>query len=359
MRSVIGFLLLSLCLPSLAEDKVLNIYSWSSYIPEKGLQQFKDQIGIAVKYDVFDSAEALDSKLLTGGSGYDVVFPASSALARAITAGAVQEVPSGSLPNYANLDPELLAKLAVSDPDNRYGVPYTWGTVGLGLNLQAVQKRLPQAPLNTLDLLFKPEYASQLKDCGIAVLDSPQEVISIALNYLGRDPYSTQAADLKAVQQLLTALQPNIRYVGTGRHIDDLAKGEICLALTYNGDAGMAAAQAAENQQPFEVVYRIPREGTLIWFDVMAIPADAPHPQAARQFIDFMLRPEVIAELTNSIYFANANQAADALVDPAIKGDPDIYPPQEVREKLFSDQTQPLKDQRERTRLWTSFRSQY
>ena len=359
MRSVIGFLLLSLCLPSLAEDKVLNIYSWSSYIPEKGLQQFKDQTGIAVKYDVFDSAEALDSKLPTGGSGYDVVFPASSALARAIKAGAVQEVPSGSLPNYANLDPELLAKLAVSDPDNRYGVPYTWGTVGLGLNLQAVQKRLPQAPLNTLDLLFKPEYASQLKDCGIAVLDSPQEVISIALNYLGRDPYSTQAADLKAVQQLLTALQPNIRYVGTGKHIDDLAKGEICLALTYNGDAGMAAAQAAENQQPFEVVYRIPREGTLIWFDVMAIPADAPHPQAARQFIDFMLRPEVIAELTNSIYFANANQAADALVDPAIKGDPDIYPPQEVREKLFSDQTQPLKAQRERTRIWTSFRSQY
>ena len=359
MRSVIGFLLLSLCLPSLAEDKVLNIYSWSSYIPEKGLQQFKDQTGIAVKYDVFDSAEALDSKLLTGGSGYDVVFPASSALARAIKAKAVQEVPSGSLPNYANLDPELLAKLAVSDPDNRYGVPYTWGTVGLGLNLQAVQKRLPQAPLNTLDLLFKPEYASQLKDCGIAVLDSPQEVISIALNYLGRDPYSTQAADLKAVQQLLTALQPNIRYVGTGKHIDDLAKGEICLALTYNGDAGMTAAQAAENQQPFEVVYRIPREGTLIWFDVMAIPADAPHPQAARQFIDFMLRPEVIAELTNSIYFANANQAADALVDPAIKGDPDIYPPQEVREKLFSDQTQPLKAQRERTRIWTSFRSQY
>ena len=253
----------------------------------------------------------------------------------------------------------MLAKLAVSDPDNRYGVPYTWGTVGLGLNLQAVQKRLPQAPLNTLDLLFKPEYASQLKDCGIAVLDSPQEVISIALNYLGRDPYSTQAADLKAVQQLLTALQPNIRYVGTGKHIDDLAKGEICLALTYNGDAGMAAAQAAENQQPFEVVYRIPREGTLIWFDVMAIPADAPHPQAARQFIDFMLRPEVIAELTNSIYFANANQAADALVDPAIKGDPDIYPPQEVRGKLFSDQTQPLKAQRERTRIWTSFRSQY
>ncbi len=359
MRPLLALLLCSLCFPALAEDKALNIYSWSSYIPEKGLQQFKDETGIAVKYDIFDSAEALDSKLLTGGSGYDVVFPASSGLARAIKARAVQEVPHDALPHYANLDPELLAKLAASDPDNRYGVPYTWGTVGLGLNLQAVQQRLPDVPLNSLDLLFKPEYASKLKDCGIAVLDSPQEVISIALNYLGHDPYSTKAADLKEVQQLLTTLQPNVRYVGTGRHIDDLAKGEICLALTYNGDAGMAAAQAAENKQPFEVVYRIPQEGTLIWFDVMAIPADAPHPQAARSFIDFMLRPEVIAELTNNIYFANANQAADALVDPAIKGDPDIYPPQEVRARLFSDQTQSLKEQRERTRIWTSFRSQY
>ncbi|MBF7731535.1 extracellular solute-binding protein [Pseudomonas sp. N040] len=359
MRLLACLLLSCLCLPALAEDKLLNIYSWSSYIPEKGLQQFKDETGIAVKYDMFDSAEALDSKLLTGGSGYDVVFPASSGLARAIKAQAVQEVPHDSLPNYANLDPELLAKLAASDPGNRYGVPYTWGTVGLGLNLQALQQRLPNVPLNSLDLLFKPEYASRLKDCGIAVLDSPQEVISLALNYLGHDPYSHQASDLKDVQQLLATLQPNVRYVGTGRHIDDLAKGEICLALTYNGDAGMAAAQAAENQQPFEVVYRIPREGTLIWFDVMAIPVDAPHPAAARSFIDFMLRPEVIAELTNSIYFANANQAADALIDPAIKGDPDIYPPREVRAKLFSEQLLSLKQQRERTRIWTSFRSQY
>lgn len=359
MRAFIALLLLSLCLPALAEDKILNIYSWSSYIPEQGLQQFQQQTGIAVKYDIFDSAEALDSKLLTGGSGYDVVFPAASGLARAIKAKAVQEVPHSGLSNYANLDPELLAKLAVSDPGNRYGVPYTWGTVGLGLNLQAVQQRIPDVPLNSLDLLFKPEYASQLKDCGIAVLDSPQEVISIALNYLGHDPYSTNTADLQEVQALLAKLQPNVRYVGTGRHMDDLAKGEICLALTYNGDAGMAAAQAAENNQPFEVVYRIPREGTLIWFDTMAIPVDAPHPEAARSFINFMLRPEVIAELTNNIYFANANKAADMLIDPAIKTDPDIYPPQEVRARLFSEQQQGLSAMRERTRIWTAFRTQY
>lgn len=359
MRALIGLFLLSLCLPSFAEEQVLNIYNWSAYLPEKGLQQFKDETGIAVKYDIFDSAEALDSKLLTGGSGYDLVFPSASGLARAIKAKAVQEVPHAALSNYNNLDPELLAKLAVSDPDNRYGVPYTWGTVGLGLNLQAIQKRLPEVPLNTLDLLFKPEYASKLKDCGIAVLDSPQEVISIALNYLGHDPYSTDKADLQEVQTLLGQLQPNVRYVGAGRHIDDLAKGEICLALTYNGDAGMAAAQAAANNQPFEVVYRIPREGTLIWFDTMAIPVDAPHPEEARRFINFMLRPEMIAELTNTIYFANANKAADAMIDPAIKSDPDIYPPQDVRARLFSEQRQGLPAMRERTRIWTAFRTRY
>lgn len=358
MRSLIALLLLGLCLPALAEEKILNIYNWAAYLPEEGLQQFKDQTGIAIKLDTFDSPEVLESKLLTGGSGYDLVFPSSSVLARAIKAKAVQEVPHDQLPHYANLDPELLAKLAVSDPGNRYGVPYTWGTVGLGLNLQAVQQRIPDAPLNSLDLLFKPEYANQLKDCGIAVLDSPQEVISIALHYLGHDPYSTDKSDLQEVQALLAKLQPNVRYVGTSRHIDDLAKGEICLALTYNGDAGMAAAQAAENNQPFEVVYRIPREGTLIWFDTMAIPVDAPHPQAARSFIDFMLRPEVIAELTNTIYFANANQASDDLIDPAIKSDPDVYPPQAVRSKLFSEQLQSLREQRERTRLWTTFRTQ-
>lgn len=353
--------LISLCcaLPLHAEEKMLNLYSWSAYIPPQALERFKQETGIQVKYDIFDSAEALDSKLLTGGSGYDVVFPATSGLARAIQAKALQPVEPARLKNFANLDPELLAKLASSDPGNQYGVPYTWGTVGLGINREAVEQRIPDAPLNSLELLFKPEYASKLKDCGIAVLDSPQEVISIALNYLGHDPYSTDAAQLQEVQQLFAQLQPNLRYVGTGRHIDDLAKGEICLALTYNGDAAMAAARAVEAKQPFQVVYRIPREGTLIWFDSMAIPVDAPHPQAAHAFIDYMLRPEAIAELTNSVFFANANRAAQPLVDPAVSGDPDIYPPQEVRARLFSEQLLPLRTQRERTRLWTSFRSQY
>lgn len=357
MRLAASLLVFAFALPLQAEEKVLNLYNWADYVPVEALKRFQAETGIRVKYDTFDSVEVLESKLLTGNSGYDVVFPSSSVLARAIEAKALQ--PLGELGNRNNLDPELLAKLAGVDPGNVHGVPYTWGTVGLGLNKEAVEKRLPGVALDSLDLLFKPEYASKLKDCGISVLDSPQEVIAVALNYLGKNPYSTAEADREAAKALLVQLQPNLRYIGQSRQIDDLAKGEICLALTYTGDAGMAAARAVEAEQPFSVVYRIPREGTLIWFDTLAIPVGAPHPQAARAFIDFMLQPEAIAELTNSLFFANANRAATPLLDAAVSGDPDIYPAAATREKLFAEQTLPLREMRQRTRLWTAFRSQY
>ncbi|MDG9760350.1 extracellular solute-binding protein [Pseudomonas sediminis] len=357
MRLAASLLLLAIATPLMAEPKQLNLYNWADYVAPQALARFQTETGIRVKYDTFDSTDVLESKLMTGGSGYDVVFPASSGLSRAIQAKALQ--PVGALKNASNLDPELLAKLASVDPGNQYGVPYTWGTVGLAINKQAVEQRLPGVALDSLDLLFKPDYASKLKDCGISVLDSPQEVIAIALNYLGKPPYSAKAADLDAASALLAALQPNLRYIGNARQIDDLAKGETCLALTYTGDAGMAAARAAEAGQPFEVLYRIPREGTLIWFDTMAIPADAPHPGNARAFIDFMLQPEAIAELTNELFFANANHAATPLLDEAVSGDPDIYPPEAVRERLFAEEVLSLREQRQRTRLWTAFRSQY
>ncbi|MBG0846333.1 polyamine ABC transporter substrate-binding protein [Pseudomonas chengduensis] len=357
MRLAASLLLLAIATPLMAEPKQLNLYNWADYVAPQGLARFQAETGIRVKYDTFDSTDVLESKLMTGGSGYDVVFPASSGLSRAIQAKALQ--PVGALKNASNLDPELLAKLASVDPGNQYGVPYTWGTVGLAINKQAVEQRLPGVALDSLDLLFKPEYASKLKDCGISVLDSPQEVIAIALNYLGKPPYSAKAADLEAASALLAALQPNLRYIGNARQIDDLAKGETCLALTYTGDAGTAAARAVEAGQPFEVLYRIPREGTLIWFDTMAIPADAPHPGNARAFIDFMLQPEAIAELTNELFFANANHAATPLLDEAVSGDPDIYPPEAVRERLFAEEVLSLREQRQRTRLWTAFRSQY
>jgi len=236
-------------------------------------------------------------------------------------------------------------------------VPYTWGTLGLGLNVEAVKKRLPDVPLNSLDLLFKPEYASKLKDCGIAIIDSPQEVIGLALHYLGKDPYSTDKNDLDAAQTLLHQLQPNVLYVASGRQINDLANGSVCLALAYNGDASMAADQARKANKPYEVAYRIPKEGTLVWQDNLAIPKDAPHPEAARQFIEFMLRPESVAALTNTLFFATANQAATPLVDEAVRTDPDIYPPSDVRGRLYADRSMSLKDMRQRTRLWTTFRS--
>lgn len=355
-----------LCLPALflamavsvqAGDKVVNLYSWADYVAPETLQRFEQETGIHVRYDTFDSSEVLETKLLTGGSGYDVVVPSSSVLARGLAAGALREIPHEGLKGYANLDPDLLEKLAAVDPGNRYGVPYTWGTLGLGMNVEAVKQRLPNVPLNSLDLLFKPEYASKLKDCGIAILDSPQEVFGLALHYLGKDPYSTDKAALSAAEVLLRQLQPNVLYVATGRQISDLANGDVCLALTYNGDASMAADQARKANKPFEVAYRIPQEGTLVWQDNLAIPKDAPHPEAARAFIEFMLRPESVAALTNTLFFATANQAATPLVDEAVRSDPDIYPLADVRARLYADQTMSLKDMRQRTRLWTTFRS--
>ncbi|MGE8482496.1 MAG: polyamine ABC transporter substrate-binding protein [Pseudomonas sp.] len=350
-------LFLAMAVPAQTEEKVLNLYSWADYVAPETLQRFEKETGIHVRYDTFDTPEVLETKLLTGGSGYDVVVPSSSVLARGLAAGALKEIPHDGLKGYANLDPDMLEKLAAVDPGNRYGVPYTWGTLGLGMNVEAVKQRLPNVPLNSLDLLFKPEYASKLKDCGIAILDSPQEVIGLALHYLGKDPYSTDKADLTAADALLRQLQPSVLYVATGRQINDLANGSVCLALTYNGDASMAADQARKANKPFEVAYRIPREGTLVWQDNLAMPKDAPHPEAARAFIEFMLRPESVAALTNTLFFATANQAATPLVDEAVRSDPDIYPQAEVRERLYADRSMSLKDMRQRTRLWTTFRS--
>ena len=357
MRRSLCLLSLVLALPLQAQEKVVNLYSWADYVAPQTLQRFEQETGYKVRYDTFDTTEVLETKLLTGGSGYDVVVPSATVLARALKANALQPLDPQAMPGYSNLDKDLLAKLAEADPGNRHAVPYTWGTLGLGVNVEAVRQRLGDVPLDSLDLLFKPEYASRLKDCGIAMPDSPQEVIGVALNYLGKDPYSQNKDDLAAAQNLLSQLQPSISYVANGRQISDLANGSVCLALTYNGDAAMAADQARRAGKPFELIYRIPREGTLVWQDNLVIPKDAPHPEAARAFIAFMLKPESVAALTNTLFFANANQAATPLVDEAVRNDPDIYPPAEVRQRLFADRSMALADLRQRNRLWTAFRS--
>ena len=359
MKAVLLPLLAALALPAHAEEKVLNIYSWADYVGPKALKAFEAETGIRVHYDTFDNADVLESKLLTGHSGYDIVVPSSAMVARAIHAGALQPSGAQAMSGYANLDQQVLGSLRSADPDNRYAVPYTWGTLGLAVNRQAIEKRIPNAPLNSLDLLFKPEYAAKLKDCGISIVDAPQEVISVALRYLGRPPYSQDRADLTAAQQLLGKLQPNLRYIGFGTQSSDLANGNLCLALTYNGDAVIAQTQAAAANKPYQISYQVPREGTLMWVDTLAIPADAPHPEAAKAFISFMLRPESMAELTDAMYFANANQAATPLVAKDISANPAVYPPQAVRDSLFGEELLPAKLQRERTRLWASFRTQH
>ncbi|WP_263263333.1 extracellular solute-binding protein [Pseudomonas sp. RIT-PI-S] len=357
MRTWLLPTLLAFALPLHAEDKVVNLYSWADYVSPATLERFEHETGYRVHLDTFDSTEVLETKLLTAGGSYDVVVPSASMLTRLLKAGALQPTDQQAMPGYQALDSDLLGKLAAIDPGNQHAVPYTWGTLGLGLNVQAVEKRLPGVPLDSLDLLFKPEYASKLADCGISLIDSPQEVIGLALHYLGKDPYSKTKADLDAAGALLHGLQPYVSYVANGRQINDLATGDTCLALTYNGDAATAADQARKAGRPYQVQYRIPREGTLVWQDNLAIPKSAPHPEAAKALIAFLLRPESLADLTNTLFFANANTQATALVDAAIRTDPNLYPPSDLRQRLYADQSMSLDAMRQRTRLWTAFRS--
>lgn len=359
LRTVMLMLLTLLAGPALATERVVQVYAWAEYVGPETLKKFEAETGIKVQYDTFDSADVLETKMLTGGSGYDVVVPSIAMLDRLITAKALQPTDLQQMPNLADLDPQLMAQLKTVDPGNYFAVPYTWGTVGLAFNRQAVDKRIANPPLNSLDLLFKPEYASQLKDCGISLIDAPQEVISIALHYLGKPPFSKNPEDLRAVQELLGRLRPSVRSIATGTQSTDLANGDLCLALTYSGDAVLAKSQATAANKPFSIEYSAPREGTLTWVDTLAIPADAPHPQEAKAFIAFITRPESMAELTSNMFYANANLSAIALLDSAITGDSAIYPPENVRDRLFGEQPLPLRTLRERTRVWANFRNQH
>lgn len=335
----------------------LAIYNWADYFGAETIARYEAETGTQVTLDYFDSNELLETKLLTGGSGYDVVFPAASSAEREFQAGALLPVDPDRLANYRNLDPAILAALDTVPGGRRLGVPYTWGTIGVAYNPALVAERLGDQPMDTLDVIFKPENAAKLADCGIAMLDSPVEVLSIALNYLGAEPYSDDPAELDRAGALLSAIAPSLRYFSNQKATGDLAAGNICAALVYSGDAGIAQARAAEAGNGVEIAYAIPREGTLMWIDLMAIPADSARIDAAYAFIDYMLRPEVIADVTNTVFFANANAAASAHVDPAILGDPGLYPPREVRERLFPDRSLDAKALRGRTRLWTKVKA--
>lgn len=350
-------LMMGAAAPALAEESAVAVFNWADYIGPSTVADFQTETGLTVHYDTFDSNEFLETKLMAGQSGYDVVVPASNFLARQVTAGAFLPLDRALLPNYGNLDPVLLEKFAESDPGNLYAVPYTWGTVGLAYNAKAVGERLGGTVPRSFDLLLDPATAAKLADCGIAVTDSPAEVVAATLSWLGRDPNSEVIEDLEAATAALTAIRPHIRHFHTAQIIADLANGDICLALTYNGDASIAAARIAEAGLDTELGFLVPAEGAQVFFDALAIPADAPNPAGAHAFIDYLLRGEVAAAMTNAVYFANANAAAAAHVDPAILSDPTIYPPEEVRARLFTLKPHDPKFDRKLTRAWTLFRA--
>ncbi len=355
-RLLVGLLsALAMVSSAAAEDKLLNVYNWSDYIAPDTIKNFEAATGIKVNYDVYDANETLEAKLEAGNSGYDVVVPtAMPYLAREAAAGVFQPIDKVKLSNYGNLDPQILAAAANADPGNKYGVPYMWGTTGIGYNVAKVKAALGgEAPVNSLKLLFAAANARKLSTCGIELLDSAEELFPAALLYAGRNPLSRTDADLAIAVEVLTAIRPYIRKFHSSAYINDLANGDICVAFGYSGDVVQAKNRAAEAKNNVRIAYTIPVEGAMIWIDMMAIPKDAPHPGNALAWINNILNPEVAASISNTVAYANPNLKATPLVLAPIRNDPGIYPPPEVRKRLFFDKPVAPDYERARTRAWT------
>lgn len=332
-----------------AEEKALNLYIWNDYLAEDTISNFEKEFGIKVSVSYYGSNEELEAKLAPGNSGFDVVVPSASFYERQIKAGYYQKLDKSLLPNLKNMDPDIEARLAMHDPGNEYAVLHMWGTTGIGYNVAKIKEAMPDAPVDSWQLVFDPKVASRFQKCGIALLDSAAEMYAMTLAALGKDPNTQKPEDLEQATNAMMAIRPYIRYFDTQRMISDLANGEICLAVGYNGDLLQARDRAVENNTGHEIRYVIPKEGSIIWFDSYLIPKDAPHPKNAHTFINYMLRPEVIAAVTNTVNYPNGNAAAAQYVDPEVLSDPSVYPPQEVKAKLVPD----LMDTDETTRIMT------
>ncbi|MBH0238273.1 polyamine ABC transporter substrate-binding protein [Methylobrevis albus] len=340
-----------------AQQRVVNVYNWSDYIGETTLADFEKETGIKVVYDVFDSNDILETKLLAGSTGYDVVVPTGTFLARQIQAGVFQKLDKSKLPNLSNAWPEITERLEKYDPGNEYAVNYMWGTTGIGYNVAKINEIMPDAPVDSWEMIFNPEILSKFKDCGINMLDSADEMIPAALKYLGRDPDSKSAEDIEAAGELLKTIRPYIQKFNSSEYINTLANGDICIAIGWSGDIFIARDRAAEANNGVEIAYSIPKEGALMWFDNFAIPADAPHPEEALAFINFMLKPDVAAANSNYVFYANGNLASQDLLDAEVKDDPAIYPPAEALENLYTISPYDPRSQRVLTRVWTTVKT--
>jgi putrescine transport system substrate-binding protein len=337
------------------EEKILNLYIWNDYLAPDTVAGFEKETGIEVSVSNYGSNEELDSKLAPGNAGYDVVVPSASSYERQIRSGYYQKLDKARIPNLSNMDPEIQQRLAMHDPNNDYAVLHMWGTTGIGYNVDKVKAAAPDAPVGSWKLVFDPAVARKLQKCGIAVLDSATEMFSMALNAIGKDPNSQVAADIEEASAALAKVRPSIRYIDTQRMISDLANGEICVAIGYSGDILQARDRADENGTGQTIEYYIPKEGSIIWFDSFLIPKDAPHPNNAHAFINYMMKPEVIAGVTNTVKYANGNKAATQLVNEDVAEDPGVYPPAEVKSKLVPDLADTEETTRLMTRLWTKF----
>lgn len=359
MNACLGAGILALAGAALAgEPKQLHIYNWTDYIAEDSLDKFRKETGIEVTYDVYDSNEVLSAKLSAGNTGFDLVVPTTNFLTKQIAAGAHQKLDKSKLGNYGNLDPKLLKLLEASDPGNAYAVPYLWGTNGVGVNVDKVKKILgDDYPLDSYDLVFKPEIVQKLAACGVTLLDSASEVFPELLNYLGKDPNSEAPEDYKLAADHLAKVKPYLRYFHSSQYINDLASGEVCVAYGFSGDVGIAAARAEEAKNGVQLQYIIPKEGTALWFDTLVIPKQAVNVENAYKFIDFMLEPENIAAVTNYVTYPNANAKATALVDEELRNDPNVYPTDEIMARMFTETPKSPALERQMTRLFTKVKT--
>ncbi|KAB8306992.1 MULTISPECIES: spermidine/putrescine ABC transporter substrate-binding protein PotF [Rahnella] len=359
LSGVVAGLVMAASVTASAEEKTLHIYNWSDYIAPNTVPDFQKETGIKVVYDVFDSNEVLEGKLMAGSTGFDLVVPSASFLERQLAAGVFQPLDKSKLPNYKNLDPDLLKMVAQHDPGNKYAIPYLWATTGIGYNVDKVKAVLGKdAPVNSWDLVLKPENLEKLKSCGVSFLDAPAEIYATVLNYLHLDPNSTKASDYTgAANDLLLKLRPNIRYFHSSQYINDLANGDICVAIGWAGDVMQASNRAKEAKNGVNVAYSIPKEGALAFFDVFAIPADAKNLDEAYQFLNYLMEPKVIAQISNTVYYASGNKAATPLVNEDVRNNPGIYPPADVQAKLFSLKVQDPKIDRVITRSWTKVKT--
>jgi putrescine transport system substrate-binding protein len=340
-----------------ASDKALNVYNWAGYIAPDTVANFERETGIEVHYSTYESNEISETKLLTGHSNYDVVTSADAFFERQLHAGVYRKLDKTALPNSVNLDPEILQKLAVHDPGNSYAVPYLWTEAGLGYNVDKVRERLGSAEPDSWALVFDPQNAAKLKDCGIMIVDSPEDVLPSVLIYLGKDPNSHDPADWTAAADVLMQIRPFVRSIEAEGIIGDLANGSLCLGLTWGGEVTQARYRALEAHNGVNIHYFVPREGAVAGLDMLVIPADAPHPANAHKWLNYLMRPEVIADISNALKYPNGNKASLPFVQEAIKNDPAIYPDAKTRDKLFIEKMQSPEVKRLMTRLWTRFRT--